>query len=155
VELFAGTIADNIARLGPKDPDKIIDAAQKAGIHEMVLRMPKGYDTPIGPGGIALSGGQRQRIGLARAMYGNPKFIILDEPNASLDEEGEQALLRALAQLKEQGSTVILITHKASLLASVDKVLFLRDGQLLIFGPRDAVFQKLAEANMVRVQRVQ
>ncbi|MBC7355604.1 MAG: type I secretion system permease/ATPase [Desulfomicrobiaceae bacterium] len=155
VELFAGTIADNIARLGPKDPDKIIDAAQKAGIHEMVLRMPKGYDTPIGPGGIALSGGQRQRIGLARAMYGNPKFIILDEPNASLDDEGEQALLRALAQLKEQGSTVILITHKASLLASVDKVLFLRDGQLLIFGPRDAVFQKLAEANMVRVQRVQ
>lgn len=155
VELFAGTIADNIARLGSKDTDKIIDAAQKAGIHEMVLRMPKGYDTPIGPGGMALSGGQRQRIGLARAMYGNPKFIILDEPNASLDEEGEQALLRALAQLKEQGSTVILITHKASLLASVDKILFLRDGQLLIFGPRDAVFQKLAEANMVRVQRVQ
>ncbi len=155
VELFAGTIADNIARLGPKDPDKIIEAAQKAGIHDMVLRMPKGYDTPIGPGGITLSGGQRQRVGLARAMYGNPKFLILDEPNASLDDEGEQALLRALAQLKEQGSTVILITHKASLLASVDKVLFLRDGQLLIFGPRDAVFQKLAEANMVRVQRVQ
>ena len=155
VELFAGTIAENIARLGPKDSEKIIAAAQKAGVHEMILRMPKGYDTPIGPGGMTLSGGQRQRIGLARAMYGNPKFLILDEPNASLDEEGELALLQALAQLKEQGSTVILITHKASLLANVDKILFLRDGQMLIFGPRDAVFQKLAEANMIRVQRVQ
>ncbi len=153
VELFSGTVGDNIARLGEKDSDRIIDAARKAGVHDMVLHMPKGYDTPVGPGGMALSGGQRQRIGLARALYGDPKLIILDEPNASLDEEGENALLQAMEALKRLQSTVIMITHKPSLLSGVDKILLVKNGQLAMFGPREAVFQKLQTSNVTRMQQ--
>lgn len=145
IELFAGTIADNIARLEEPDSDKVIRAAQLAGLHEMILRMPKGYDTYIGEQGAVLSGGQRQRIGLARALYGDPKLVVLDEPNASLDTEGEQALLMAMAYLKRMGATVVVITHKVSLLSNVDKLLVMQDGALAVFGPRDGVLQHLAK----------
>lgn len=145
IELFAGTIADNIARLEEPNPDKVIRAAQLAGLHEMILRMPKGYDTHIGEQGAVLSGGQRQRVGLARALYGDPKIVVLDEPNASLDAEGEQALLMAMAYMKRLGTTVVIITHKVSLLSNVDKLLVLQDGVLAVFGPRDGVLQHLAQ----------
>lgn len=145
IELFAGTIADNIARLDEPNSDKVIRAAQLAGLHEMILRMPKGYDTYIGEQGTVLSGGQRQRIGLARALYGDPKIIVLDEPNASLDAEGEQALLMAMAYMKRLGTTVVVITHKVSLLSNVDKLAVLQDGALAIFGPRDGVLQHLSQ----------
>lgn len=155
IELFAGTIADNIARLEEPDSDKVIRAAQLAGLHEMILRMPKGYDTYIGEQGAVLSGGQRQRIGLARALYGNPKLVVLDEPNASLDTEGEQALLMAMAHLKRMGTTVVVITHKVSLLSNVDKLLVMQDGMLAVFGPRDGVLQHLAQQQAAAVQHQQ
>jgi PrtD family type I secretion system ABC transporter len=145
IELFAGSIADNIARLEEPDSDKVIRAAQLAGLHEMILRMPKGYDTSIGESGAVLSGGQRQRIGLARALYGDPKLIVLDEPNASLDNDGEQALLMAMAHMKRMGTTVVVITHKVSLLSNVDKLLVMQEGALAVFGPRDGVLKHLAE----------
>jgi PrtD family type I secretion system ABC transporter len=145
IELFAGTIADNIARLDEPDSDKVICAARLADLHEIILNMPKGYDTYIGDNGAVLSGGQRQRIGLARALYGDPKLIVLDEPNASLDNEGEVALLRAIAHLKQMGTTVVIITHKVSLLSSVDKLLILQDGALAAFGPREGILQQLQQ----------
>lgn len=145
IELFAGTIADNIARLDEPDSDKVIRAARLAGLHEMILRMPKGYDTYIGESGAVLSGGQRQRIGLARALYGDPKLVVLDEPNASLDNDGELALLQAMAYMKQLGTTVVVITHKVSLLSNVDKLLVMQDGALAVFGPRDGVLQHLAQ----------
>jgi PrtD family type I secretion system ABC transporter len=145
IELFSGTVAENIARLGEVDSDKVIAAAQQAGVHELILNLPKGYDTRIGEGGQTLSGGQRQRIGLARALYNEPKLVILDEPNSNLDEEGEAALIRSFAQLKAQGTTLIVVSHKPALLAGVDKILLLKGGQMALFGPRDAVFAKLME----------
>lgn len=145
VELFDGSISSNIARFSDIVPQKVIEAAQMAGVHELILSMPNGYDTRIGPGGVMLSGGQRQRIGLARALYGNPRLIILDEPNSNLDEVGEKALVQAWAKLKELQSTLIVVTHKPSLLAGVDKLLVMQNGQLAVFGPRDAVFQHLLE----------
>jgi len=145
IELFAGSIADNIARLEEPDSDKVIRAARLAGLHEMILRMPKGYDTYIGDNGAVLSGGQRQRIGLARALYGDPKLVVLDEPNASLDSDGELALLQAMAYMKQLGTTVVVITHKVSLLSNVDKLLVLQDGALAIFGPREGVLQHLVQ----------
>ncbi|MDD4073842.1 MAG: type I secretion system permease/ATPase [Desulfobacterales bacterium] len=145
VELFTGTVADNIARLGEVDSEKVIAAARQAGVHELVLNFPQGYDTRIGEGGVVLSGGQRQRIGLARALYGGPRLVVLDEPNSNLDDEGEKALLNSWAQLKAQGSTLVVVSHKPALLSGVDKILMLRAGQLAMFGPRDAVFQKLIE----------
>lgn len=148
VKLFSGSVAENIARLGEVDSDKVIAAAKQAGVHELVLSFPKGYDTRIGDGGIVLSGGQRQRIGLARALYGNPKFVILDEPNSNLDDEGEKALVESWKQLKAQGTTLVVVSHKPGLLAGVDKILMLKAGQLVMYGPRDAVFQKLAEAQV-------
>lgn len=134
VELFEGTVAENIARFGEVDPDKVLKAAQLAGSHEMILRLPEGYNTYIGPGGITLSGGQRQRIALARALYGDPKIVVLDEPNASLDMEGEKALLNALWKLKEMKVTTFVISHKPNVLEISDKVLFLRDGMVTYFG---------------------
>jgi len=145
VELFSATVAENIARLNQVDSEKVIDAAKQAGVHDLILNFPQGYDTRIGEGGLVLSGGQRQRIGLARALYNKPKLVILDEPNSNLDEEGEKALLGAWAHLKQQGTTLIVVSHKPSLLAGVDKILMLKNGQLVMFGPRDAVFKKLLE----------
>ncbi|WP_374277361.1 type I secretion system permease/ATPase [Azonexus sp.] len=152
VELFPGTIAENIARMGPVDSEKVIAAAQLAHVHELILHLPKGYDTPIGPGGYVLSGGQMQRIGLARALFGSPKFVVLDEPNANLDAEGEGQLLLTLKSLREQGTTVVLITHKPAILKELDKILLMREGRAELFGPRNEVFMKLKEASLPRVE---
>jgi len=146
VELFDGTIAENIARCGEVDSERVVAAARLAGVHEMVLRLPQGYDTPVGAVGGILTGGQRQRIGLARAVYGEPKLVVLDEPNSSLDEAGDQALIEALRALKERGTTVLVISHRTGVLPVVDKLLVLRDGQVLAFGPRDEVRRQLHEA---------
>jgi ATP-binding cassette subfamily C exporter for protease/lipase len=143
VELFDGTIAENIARFGEVDSEKVIAAARSAGLHEMILRFPKGYDTPIGEAGGVLSGGQRQRVGLARAVYGNPLLVVLDEPNANLDDVGEQALVRSVQGLKAEGKTVVLITHRPGVLAVADRLLILRDGRVQADGPRDTVLAAL------------
>jgi ATP-binding cassette subfamily C exporter for protease/lipase len=143
IELFEGSIAENIARFGEVDPAKVIEAAQSAGLHDMILRFPKGYDTPIGEAGNLLSGGQRQRIGLARAIYGSPQLVVLDEPNANLDDAGETALFRTIQQLKAKGRTVFLITHRPAAVAVADRILILRDGQVVANGPRDAVIASL------------
>ncbi|WP_420347703.1 type I secretion system permease/ATPase [Pelagibius sp.] len=144
VELFAGTVRDNIARLSPRiDPEAVIEAAVAAGIHEEILRLPEGYDTEIGEGGAFLSGGQRQRIALARAFYGRPRLIVLDEPNASLDSEGERALIAAIERAKSWGAAVVLVTHQPRVLGPVSKVLLLREGRIEAFGKRDEVFSKL------------
>ena len=143
VELFSGSIAENIARFNELNEVEIIAAARMAGVHDMVQALSAGYNTQIGEGGVALSGGQRQRIGLARALYGKPAYIILDEPNASLDADGEAALLSAIQQLRQNGSTVVLITHKTNILATVDKLLVLSHGQLAGFGSRDEILSKL------------
>lgn len=145
VELFEGTVAENIARFGSVDPDSVVKAAQLAGVHEMILRLPGGYNTPLGAGGVALSGGQRQRIGLARAMYGSPKFVVLDEPNSNLDDAGERALVQAVLNFKQMGATVVLITHRPGILGVTDKILLLVEGQVRAFGPRDDVLRSLQQ----------
>jgi ATP-binding cassette subfamily C exporter for protease/lipase len=143
VELFEGTIAENIARFDELDPEKVIAAARSAGLHEMILRFPKGYDSPIGEAGNLLSGGQKQRIGLARAIYGNPALVVLDEPNANLDDAGEVALVKTLKELKGMGRTVVLITHRPSAVAVADRIVLLRDGRILTDGTRDEVLSML------------
>jgi PrtD family type I secretion system ABC transporter len=143
VELFSGTIAENIARFSEGESEAIVTAAKKASVHEMVLQMPDGYNTRIGESGRSLSGGQRQRIGLARALYGNPKIIILDEPNSSLDSQGEAALAAALRTAKQEGRTVIVISHRASLLNEVDKLAVFTGGTLTMYGPTKAVLERL------------
>lgn len=134
IELFDGSIADNIARFGKVDSQQVILAAQRTGIHDMVLRFPKGYDTPMGEAGSLMSAGQRQRIGLARAMYGVPRLIVLDEPNANLDDAGEMALVRAVRELRELGSTVFMVVHQRAVLAACDRVLVLQEGRITQFG---------------------
>lgn len=144
IELFEGSISDNIARFGVVDPDKVVLAARTAGVHEMILMLPNGYDTLIGVGGMNLSGGQRQRIGLARAIYGNPRLIVLDEPNAHLDEVGERALASALQQIKSTGATVFVIAHRTSILAQLDRLLVMNAGTISLYGPRDQVLEQLS-----------
>ena len=151
IELFEGTIAENIARFAEVDSAQVITAAQSAGLHDMILRFPKGYDTPIGEAGNLLSGGQRQRIGLARAVYGNPLLIVLDEPNANLDDAGEAALYQTVQNLKAQGKTVFLITHRPGAVAVADRLLLLREGQVQAEGPRDAVIAALQAQRPVPV----
>ena len=146
VELFPGTVKDNIARLGGGDDEDAFSAARRAHAHDLVMRLPKGYDTVIGDGGAGLSGGQKQRIALARALYGNPALVILDEPNANLDGEGEAALLAVLKQLKAEGVTVVMVAHRPSLLRDVDKILVLKEGQLAGYGPRDEVMARVTAA---------
>ncbi len=143
VELFDGTIADNIARLGEANPELVVEAAQRADVHDMILRLDKGYETDIGDGGQIMSGGQRQRIGLARALYGTPRVMILDEPAANLDTDGENALQKAIAAIKAEGSTVIMVAHRPSLLTHVDQVLVMHDGVVTEAGPRDEVLRKI------------
>jgi ATP-binding cassette subfamily C exporter for protease/lipase len=155
IELFEGTLADNIARFGEVDSKRVIEAAESAGLHDMILRFPKGYDTPIGEAGNLLSGGQRQRIGLARAVYGNPRLIVLDEPNANLDDAGEAALFKTIQQLKARGRTVFLITHRPAALAVADRILMLRDGEMMANGPRDAVLAALKAQRPAPAQQPQ
>lgn len=143
-ELFAGTVRDNIARFLPDATDaQVVAAAQMADAHELILRLPNGYETDLGEGGAVLSAGQRQRVGLARTMFGDPKVIVLDEPNANLDTDGEAALLAAIRRMKERGATIVMISHKPSAFAMADKILFLMNGQVADFGPRDEVLGRL------------
>jgi ATP-binding cassette subfamily C protein EexD len=153
IELFEGTISDNIARFGVVDPDKVVLAARTASVHEMILMLPDGYDTVIGEGGINLSGGQRQRIGLARAIYGSPRLIVLDEPNAHLDEVGERALALALQQIKLTGATVFVIAHRTSILAQLDRLLVMNAGTISLYGPRDQVLAQLNTNQLAAQQK--
>ena len=144
IELFDGSISENICRFGDVDPDKVVEAARTAGVHDLILHLPQGYDTVIGGSGGILSGGQRQRIGLARAIYGSPKYLVLDEPNSNLDDQGERELVEAIRRIKSEGTTVIIITHRTMVLQCVDKILVMRDGAASHFGPRDQVLAALA-----------
>lgn len=167
VELFAGTLSENIARFGGRfgevDAQKVVEAAQLAGVHDMILQQPQGYDTMLGEGGAGLSGGQRQRIGLARALYDKPALVVLDEPNASLDEAGEAALAQAIRTLKGNGTTLVLITHRGALLDLTDKLLMLRPGQpaafgvtqTLLAGARQSPQAAAARARLAAVQRTE
>lgn len=144
VELFPGTIADNIARFTSDAGEDVVEAARRAHAYDLVLRLPQGFETRIGEGGIRLSAGQAQRIGLARALFRRPRIVVLDEPNANLDAEGEQALLQALADMRQEQVTVVMVTHKPSLVGTLDYLLLLRDGRIELMGPRDEVLARLA-----------
>jgi len=152
IELFEGTISENIARFGEIDPEKVVEAAKMADVHEMILRLSEGYDTVIGATGGNLSGGQRQRIGLARALYDNPVLVVLDEPNSNLDEQGESALEKALLKLKQKQTTVIIITHRNNVLSRVDKLLILNEGVLVAYGPRVQVVEYLQQQQQKQQQ---
>ncbi|OEZ53144.1 type I secretion system permease/ATPase [Duganella sp. HH105] len=155
IELFGGTVAENIARFGELDSEKVVLAAKRAGVHEMILHLPKGYDTLLGDGGAGLSGGQRQRLGLARAMYGDPSLIVLDEPNSNLDDVGEQALVQAINDLRQRGKTIVLITHRTSIISITTKLLLLREGVAEMFGPSNQVLAALQENNQRIIQAQQ
>ena len=145
IELFEGTISENIARFGEIDPEKVVNAAKMADVHDLILHLPEGYDTMIGVTGGNLSGGQRQRVGLARALYGEPQIVVLDEPNSNLDEVGEAALGNAIQRLKQNGATVIVITHRNNVLTNVDKLLILNDGLVSVYGPKEQVIAHLQQ----------
>ncbi|MBS0176636.1 MAG: type I secretion system permease/ATPase [Nitrospira sp.] len=158
IELFDGSIAENIARFGEVNDDKVVAAARMAGVHEMILRLPRGYNSVIGEAGSVLSGGQRQRIGLARALYGDPVLVVLDEPNSNLDDIGEAALVQALRELKLKKATVLIITHRPSVLAHVDYILVMNEGQVQTFGSRDQILTQFTRPASVAsgsaIQRV-
>jgi ATP-binding cassette subfamily C exporter for protease/lipase len=144
--LFAGSVSENIARFGEVDSEKVVLAARRAGVHEMILQFPHGYDTPLGDGGAGVSGGQKQRIGLARAMYDDPSLLVLDEPNSNLDELGEQALVAAIVDFRQRGKTVVLITHRSSAIGVTNKLLLLQNGEAALFGPTAKVLTDLTTA---------
>ena len=152
VELFAGTVRDNIARLGAARDEEVLAAARLAGAHETILGLPQGYDTPIGEGGVPISGGQRQRVALARALFGDPALVVLDEPNAHLDGDGELALSATVRRLRERHVTAVLIAQRAGVMALVDHVLVLRAGAIEAFGPRDEILPRLRRANIAAVR---
>lgn len=155
IELFGGTISENIARFGEVDGEKVVLAAKRAGVHDLILHFPKGYDTMLGDGGAGLSGGQKQRLGLARAMYGDPSLIVLDEPNSNLDEIGEAALVQAINDLRQRGKTIVLITHRTSIIGITNKLLLLRDGIAAMYGPTDQVLAALQQATQQQSQAQQ
>jgi ATP-binding cassette subfamily C protein/ATP-binding cassette subfamily C protein EexD len=151
IELFADTVAANIGRFRTEDDDSdVIEAARLAGVHEAILRLPKGYETNIGDGGAVLSGGIRQRIGLARAVYGDPSLVVLDEPSSNLDSDGDAALLACIRELKLRGATVVIISHRLNTLGVVDKLLVLKEGTVEIFGPRNEVIGQLTRLASVK-----
>lgn len=152
IELFEGTVGANIARFGDIDSEKVIEAAKSAGVHDMILRLPEGYDTVIGSEGTNLSGGQRQRIGLARAIYGKPRLIVLDEPNSNLDDLGERALANTLKELKDGGATVFVITHRTNILSQLDRLLVMSGGTISMYGPRDKVMAELNAQQAAAIQ---
>lgn len=153
IELFAGTVGENIARFGEVDSEKVIQAAKRTGVHDMILHFPKGYDTVLGESGSGLSGGQKQRIGLARAMYDDPSLIVLDEPNSNLDDVGEQALVAAISDLRSRGKTIVVITHRTSVISATTKLLLLRDGIAQMFGATEQVLAELAKASQQQIQQ--
>lgn len=155
IELFSGTVSENIARFGDLDAEKVVQAAKRAGVHDMILHFSDGYDTKLGDGGAGLSGGQRQRLGLARAMYGDPALLVLDEPNSNLDDIGEQALLASIHELRERGKTIVLITHRPNALAATTKLLVMRDGAVQLFGPTKDVLAAMNDANQKALQAQQ
>jgi ATP-binding cassette, subfamily C, bacterial exporter for protease/lipase len=154
VALFEGTVAENIARLGEVDPDKVVDAARLIGMHESILSFPNGYDTVLGTGAFALSGGQRQRIAIARSLYGTPRFIVMDEPNANLDDVGESMLISAITTLKEQGVTFIITTHRPRIIGVTDNLLVLRAGRQVGYGPAHEMVAALRNLQAVGDQNV-
>jgi ATP-binding cassette, subfamily C, bacterial exporter for protease/lipase len=155
IELFAGSISENIARFGKVDADKVVNAAKLAGVHDLILRLPEGYDSMIGDGGLGLSGGEKQRLGLARALYDEPSLIVLDEPNSNLDDIGEIALTQAIVRLRQMRKTVVLISHRPSIIRETNKLLVLRDGMVSAFGPTDQVLKDLAQAKAEADARAQ
>lgn len=150
IEFFEGTVADNIARLGPVDPDMVVEAAKRIGMHDVILGFPQGYDTKLGEAGFALSGGQRQRLAIARALYGSPPYIVMDEPNANLDDVGENALIDAIGVLKAQGASIIITTHRPRLIAVADKLLVLRAGRQVGYGPTREMINAVRNLQVVR-----
>jgi ATP-binding cassette subfamily C protein EexD len=153
IELFEGSISENIARFAEVDAEKVVKAAKTAGVHEMILLLPEGYDTVIGSEGVNLSGGQRQRVGLARAIYGTPRLILLDEPNSNLDEVGERALASAIQELKQTGSTIFVITHRTTILSQLDRILVMNAGGVSMYGPRDQVMEELNKQQIAAQQK--
>jgi len=150
VELFAGSVRENIARMTPGTPESIFKAASVAGAHEVILRLPQGYETDVLDGGVNLSGGERQRIAIARALYGDPRFVILDEPSTNLDTGGEEALLTVMRSLRERKVTTVIISHRPSLLREVDRIVVLNAGQIVLLGPAAEVMQRLVPSEAPR-----
>jgi ATP-binding cassette subfamily C protein len=155
IELFDGTVAQNISRFLPDAPDEaIVAAAQAAGAHELIVKLESGYDTVIGEGGAALSGGQRQRVGLARALFGDPFLVVLDEPNSNLDHDGDEALTKAVIGVRERGGIVIVVTHRQTAIAGVDHIAMMAEGRIQAFGPKEEILQKvLRQGGLPSVQR--
>jgi len=145
IEFFDGTVSENIARLGPVDPEKVVQAAELIGMHNIILGFPQGYDTPLGESGFALSGGQRQRLAIARAVYGSPKYVVMDEPNSNLDDAGEAALVQTISKLKEMKATVIITTHRPRLVGAVDMMLVLQAGKQVAFGPAKSILDAVRQ----------